>query len=416
MIIYIIIIITFFLSWLSFRSTKNKNDSFNSSKNSQTKTNLSNLPDETLDDYFSRISNISSLDYSNIWDRVSIQFFEESKKAAKDGNNKLALINIDRAIDYKVLSKNIPNPYYYCFRAIVRANTDYLGAIHDCDKAISLTPKNSFFMVKGLIHYNHGYKSDAKVDLEKAASLGSQNAKEYLIKYFKNDNIVSTFKINQAVVSNASDIKFQPSSEYSFCISNLNNDYHWFAIYNYYPKSRFSQSELTSIDIQVRQHVYDFKDGKNPELYANMFASALINKFGKSFFFKKYILIVPASNKVKTQVRFQFFCKLVSEYLGAINGFNILNNNNKEKSSSHKGGKRDEDLSQYLTINNIIKYKEVIVIDDVRTSGASSNQIFKILNNLSVTKIIFVYLAKTVSLNSAPNNFNNTFEIDDLPF
>ena len=113
-------------------------------------------------------------------------------------------------------------------------------------------------------------------------------------------------------------------------------------------------------------------------------------------------------------MRFQRFCSSISEHLGAFNGYNLLNNNDKEKTPSHNGGNRNEDLEQYLKISNAIKNKEVIIIDDVRTSGASSNQIFRILKNLGVSKMIFVYLAKTVSSNATGETTDINQDIDDL--
>ena len=424
MIVFIIICIIVFLIWLSSPSSSNINNSYKSNSSKPTNSYTNKHQDETLEELLRKINsnntfgqNIKPANTEFQQQQTAKKYFDEAGTAAKEGNNELALTKYNQAISIKETLRK-PNPTYYNNRAVVKdVLKDYAGAIEDYNKAISIDPKDTLYLVnRGMTNNNRGFKSLAKTDWEKAAVLGNEKAKEYLKKYINIEKSTAINTTNPTVLSSNSITTFKPSSEYNFCISNVNGDYHWYAIYNYYPKNRFSQSELSSIDIQARQHVYAFKDGKNPTLYAKIFASALINKFGKTFFSGKYILIVPASNKLKTQIRFQQFCISLSEHLGAINGFNLLNNNDKEKTPSHNGGNRNEDLEQYLTISNTINNKEVIVIDDVRTSGASSNQIFRILKKRGVNKMTFVYLAKTVSLNSAPDPFDNNFDTDDLPF
>ncbi|MFM1828984.1 MAG: hypothetical protein RL624_1225 [Bacteroidota bacterium] len=426
----IIIFVIIFLIWLSSPSTSNtsRKSNYTSNTGSQTKTTTNTLKDETLEELLKKYSSLNShnqvfkpANTNTVQEQLAKKHFDEARKAASEGDNKLALAKYNQAITIKE-TLNQQNSTYYNNRAIVRDElNDYSGSIVDYNKAISIDPKNTLYLVnRGMTHHNRGFKILSKADWEKAASLGNEKAKEYLKKYFENAPIATASKPPQNITPNKVPTNtFQPNLEHKFGTSNLNGEYNWYAIYNYYPKNRFSQEELSTKDIQARQHVYSFKDGKNPPYYANMFASALINKFGKTFFSGKYILIVPASNKAKTQVRFQRFCATLSENLGAINGFNLLNNNDKEKTPSHNGGNRNEDLEQYLTISDILIDKNVIIIDDVRTSGASSNQVFRILKKRRVKEMTFVYLAKTVSLNSAPDPFDpfdSNFDNDDLPF
>ncbi len=378
----------------------------------------------------------------------AIEFFEEGKKDKSEGYLKRALNKFSSAIDLNEKLKE-PNANYYYYRALVNVELfeyhkaiydyskaisidplhiyynnrgvlrnetkDYNGAIDDFTKALLIKPNNHLSLVnRGKCHFDFGYKSLAKSDWINAAERGDRQAKKYLDQHFKDDiEKLAPIAKRASKISPADHSSIiKPNSEDVFRIEQLNGLYAWYAIFDYYPKNRFSESELSDLDIQVRQHVYSFKDGRNPKYFAEMFASALINKFGSAFFIGKVMLIVPASNKEKTMVRFQSFCKLLSSYLGAIDGFELLNNNDKVKMPSHGGGNRREDLEQYLTINENIKLKELIIIDDVRTSGSSSNQIFSILKNKGVSSMTFAYLARTVPLNS----LKNPFELDDLPF
>jgi hypothetical protein len=190
---------------------------------------------------------------------------------------------------------------------------------------------------------------------------------------------------------------FTPTSGIGFQISNTSGQYNWYAIYNYYPVNRFSASELTSKDLEARKHVYDFKDGRNPDHYSKLFASALVNKFGSSFLSDKILIVVPASSKSKTEVRFKSFCSKMSLYTGMTNGYDMLTNNDVVRTAAHAGGNRNANLEQFLKISGSFAGKNILVIDDVRTSGSSSNKIHEILKSRNAASVTFCYLAKTVS-------------------
>jgi hypothetical protein len=184
----------------------------------------------------------------------------------------------------------------------------------------------------------------------------------------------------------------------NFSISANNENYHWYALHKYYPVNRFSDSDLSPRDLEVRRLVFDFKDGRNIDYCANLFASALINVFGRSYLNNKTLLIVPASNKAKTEVRFKEFCRLLSAHTGLVDGYHMLNNNGLVRSQAHRGGNRNIDLENYLTFSGSFSGKHLIVIDDVRTSGSSSNKIYEMLRRRNIASVTFFYMAKTVSI------------------
>jgi hypothetical protein len=201
----------------------------------------------------------------------------------------------------------------------------------------------------------------------------------------------------QSILNDSKVAQFTPISGINFSVSNNNGEYKWYALYNYYPVNRFNASDLSSKDLEARRHVFDFKDGRNSEYYAKLFASALINQFGRVYLKDKILLIVPASNKTKTEVRFKEFCRLLSVHTGLVNGYEMLTNNNLSRSSAHTGGNRNADLEQYLNFSGSFHGKHVIVIDDVRTSGSSSNKINDMLKRRHISSATFFYMAKTVS-------------------
>ena len=211
-------------------------------------------------------------------------------------------------------------------------------------------------------------------------------------------SVEDDLKIFEKLMADKQDVdvlSYIPKSTAEFSIHNKNSKYEYFGIFQYFPKSRYSEDELSFDDINNRTKLYSFKDGKNPEYYADLFASALIKKMGLKSLNNKCLLIVPAANKSRTEIRFKEFCKILSQYTKMENGFDyILNTQNRE--ASHTGGNRNFNPEDFLKITSDLNDKELIIIDDVRTSGRSSENIFKFLKKQNPKSITFCYLARTV--------------------
>ena len=189
--------------------------------------------------------------------------------------------------------------------------------------------------------------------------------------------------------------------------------YKWYALWKYFPKNRFPDDKLDSIDLMHRLMVFEFKDGHNPEKFANIISEALFQKFGKIILKTKTLLIVPASNKTKTDKRFKQFCEKVSITTGLINGYHILANNDKAKIPKRLGG--ENEILPYINLNSSINGKDFIIIDDIRTSGKSSNDVNQLLKENGAKSTIFIYFGRTVS-SSNFSNTTNIIDINDLPF
>ena len=296
--------------------------------------------------------------------------------------------------DYTQAIERVSKANYFYNRANSKNRlNDFKGAVEDYTKALSMNPDNlNYLTTRGMVLYKLGHTDLSKLDWQNASKKGYKRASNYLIDYFQ-----VHVSMHEAILSTKS-LSFLPLTDVKFKIMSSEGRYEWFAIFNYYPINRFSEDELDKIDIEARRHVFDFKDGKQSEYYSDLFASALINKFGREFLQKKTLLVVPASNRQKSQIRFQLFIELLAKRIDAIDGFDFLKNNNREKTPFSVGGNRNEDLAKYILVSESLRDKDVIIIDDVRTSGSSSNQIYRILKNIGVVNVKFIYLAKTVSL------------------
>jgi|688.fasta_scaffold187131_2 hypothetical protein len=208
------------------------------------------------------------------------------------------------------------------------------------------------------------------------------------------------------------------SSNYSnniFIESLTSIPYKWYALWQYYPVNRFPNESLSSIDLNNRYQTFEFKDGTNPEKFAKLLSVAMKKKFGDSVLKSKTLLIVPASNKTKTERRFELFCTKLSTYTGAKNGYDFLSNNNIERVPVHQGGDRIKGITSFIKLNESVNNKELIIIDDVRTSGKSSNDVYHLLKANGAKSIIFIYFGKTVSSSTFTYQTSQTSN-DDLPF
>lgn len=181
-----------------------------------------------------------------------------------------------------------------------------------------------------------------------------------------------------------------------FAYGKTNTDYKWYALKEYYPKSRFDENDLSLEQITTRGQLYAFKDGLNSSSVAEMIAAPLIGTFGKDALRTKTLVIIPASNSDKTRTRFSEFCCVLCERTGMQNGYSKIRNNSRVREAIHITSKRDFQLEDYVELSGEFQGKQFIVFDDVRTTGRSSDQIYYLLKNSGAEKIDFVYFAKTV--------------------
>lgn len=189
--------------------------------------------------------------------------------------------------------------------------------------------------------------------------------------------------------------------KYNFGIQGeVSNSYKWFAIWRYYPKSKFAKSQLTNENLLIRKWIYNFKEGKEPFRSSQIIANSLLNQFDKTSLRNKTLIIIPASNEIRTIDRFEEICKMICEYTGMKNGFNIISNNHLKREPISISNNRNLNLSEFVKLNKSVKDQDFIVLDDIRTTGRSSNNIFNLLKNNGANEVIFIYLGKTVENNN----------------
>ncbi len=202
--------------------------------------------------------------------------------------------------------------------------------------------------------------------------------------------------------------------KYQFTIESVDKySYKWYALWQYYPVNKFSALNLHADDLNNRNLIFKFKDGIDSILFSKIVGSALINKFNFEVLKDKVLLIVPASNKSRTEKRFRLFCENLCSYTCMLNGYEYLTNNETIRTPTHQGGNKNQSIISSVQLTKSIVGKDFIIVDDVRTSGKSSNDIFEFLKKNGAGDITFVYLGRTVSSQNLQSNYNRN---DDLPF
>jgi predicted amidophosphoribosyltransferase len=125
-----------------------------------------------------------------------------------------------------------------------------------------------------------------------------------------------------------------------------------------------------------RQTIFDFKDGCNQTMIAQIVAKELVKKFGRKVC-NVVFSCVPASSQERNESRNKAFSALVCELSGAIDGFSHVHVSG-ERTSVHGTKVKKEVREKRMEESNPIevdahffKNKVVCIWDDVITTGTS---------------------------------------------
>ena len=164
-----------------------------------------------------------------------------------------------------------------------------------------------------------------------------------------------------------------------------------FAIHDYYPKSGIGNDVDKEIKA-VRMLVYRFKNGH--ETTTKYTAEIIVDsiKKAKIYLENTCLMIIPASKPENTNKRFRNFCSIVAKALKIENGFNYLSAIEHEETK----GSANKNIVPYLILNSEqYSGKNVLLFDDVITSGTSFHQIAAKLLKTGAKSVTGIFLAKT---------------------
>lgn len=292
------------------------------------------------------------------------------------------------------------------------------------DSIITITFSNAITTYKGKIENNvfSGRATNTKTNREwgfDATLISKPNRQPYLNRIIGKPNnvnhIVDTLSSdlqianldnginNQAQIPNHyafNDIKvlgynphirqFRDCLESTITVKGKYQVFKSYYIHDYYPKKHFG--DKVDNDIQyVRELVYNFKDGQNSSLIASLIIDA-INKSNIDLSNSCFV-IIPASTPEKTVSRYKNFCDILCKSIHIQNAYESITTIPHSATKGTYGGNK----IQYFTFNNsFYRNKNVILFDDVRTSGTTFKQVLWELMNTGTLNVLGIFLAKTV--------------------
>ncbi len=169
--------------------------------------------------------------------------------------------------------------------------------------------------------------------------------------------------------------------------------YDCYAIHDYYPKSRFGYDVDQEIQ-SVRSLVYAFKEGEPKAIdYVSKIISTALKKLNIDLK-DTCIAVIPSSEPEKTEKRFKLFCQNVSCTLGINDGYGSIFGAKREPT---KGSSQKDLLSHFTFFNKTYMGLNVLLFDDVYTTGSSFKQVADRLIETGAQNVIGIFLAKTIS-------------------
>lgn len=164
--------------------------------------------------------------------------------------------------------------------------------------------------------------------------------------------------------------------------------HHYFFFY-YYP-TRFD--DVTEFDWDVRNLIWDFKDGTRHDKVCQILTEKLRRVYGKALDLLTFVCI-PASTREVNRNRYQEFMTDVCNATGMANGYDYVTIV-KEKEPSHLGG---ESSAEYSYDKDFFKGRQIILFDDVVTRGRSLAKMRMELENVGAHIVAALSIGRTYS-------------------
>lgn len=175
----------------------------------------------------------------------------------------------------------------------------------------------------------------------------------------------------------------------------MDDGYRCYALHDYKPYNRKEKPEYE--EFLVRNLVFRTKDGKCPELAARLLALAACNT---SEAFppdpgNTVLIPIPASTSVAHEARFRVLCRELAARLGITDGYSLL---------ELVADREPEDVRRGMPLSNVMRLveynsvegKDVLLLDDVYTTGKSFRQVAQYLMSADARSITGLFVAKTM--------------------
>lgn len=166
-----------------------------------------------------------------------------------------------------------------------------------------------------------------------------------------------------------------------------------YALLDYIPKRMLHRA---SFDQQLASHmVLGFKDGRN--VYTRWAAKLFARALAFIDLSDTVIVCIPASTRFSHVRRWKMFSELLCRLTGAINGFDRVQVSGSRR-RAHLTGDYElaTNIKHYVHIDaEYFRNRKVLVIDDICTTGQSSDAFIAAMQASGATVTMALFLAKT---------------------
>lgn len=174
-----------------------------------------------------------------------------------------------------------------------------------------------------------------------------------------------------------------------------NNEYKYSYLINYYPQKHFPEMEDIGFTNHInRRKIWSFKHGKS-YYFETFVINYLKLNYNKDFLANAVFCVIPASTKEKHDIRYLNFCNDVSNATGIQNGFHLIGRL-KDREAKHENIHVKEDITKLDFRKGFFHGKNVILFDDIITSGHTFSLIADEIQKYGGNVIEGVFLGKTV--------------------
>jgi hypothetical protein len=163
-----------------------------------------------------------------------------------------------------------------------------------------------------------------------------------------------------------------------------------YSLYYYYPKND-TKLLIDVKDIQIRRDIWEFKDGSY-YIFSSSVSSILKHFFGEHLKYVTFVC-VPPSKSVNYTLRYKKFSSSLCKELGMEDGcphINVIS----DRGASHLGYSGDS--NNYILEQNFFDNKNVIIFDDIITTGKSISLMRDKLRDNGARVLCSITLGRTV--------------------
>lgn len=150
----------------------------------------------------------------------------------------------------------------------------------------------------------------------------------------------------------------------------------------------------------VRKYMLKFKFN-NCAYISNFFANQILKEKKVYEILKKYDIIIPVpmgKNKYldRGYNQTKLISDIISKKINSLENCDLRKIKNNKTQSKLNQNERKENVKNVFEIENIkfIRNKNIIILDDIYTTGATVNEISKVLKNAGAKDILVLIIAK----------------------